>query len=153
MFQYCSSIVPVSNLSSVSFPPRPLTSLEDSPRVAKMSAMASPFRVPPLQDPPAPGPANLESEGPPHLDEPPASAKTTPKILLRPSPEDEELYGANTVMVSFQKGDSVGLRLAGGNDVGIFIAGIQEGSPAEEEGLRTGDQIMKVTTFLLWHCE
>uniref|UniRef100_A0A8C8JH91 Tight junction protein ZO-2 n=1 Tax=Oncorhynchus tshawytscha TaxID=74940 RepID=A0A8C8JH91_ONCTS len=53
---------------------------------------------------------------------------------------------ANTVMVSFQKGDSVGLRLAGGNDVGIFIAGIQEGSPAEEEGLRTGDQIMKVNS-------
>ncbi|XP_041691831.2 tight junction protein ZO-2 isoform X2 [Coregonus clupeaformis] len=124
--------------------PRPLTSLEDSPRVAKMSAMASPFRVPPPQDPPAPGPANLDSEGPPRLHEPPASAKTTPKILLRPSPEDEELYGANTVMVSFQKGDSVGLRLAGGNDVGIFIAGIQDGSPAEEEGLRTGDQIMKV---------
>uniref|UniRef100_A0A8C7F118 Tight junction protein 2 n=1 Tax=Oncorhynchus kisutch TaxID=8019 RepID=A0A8C7F118_ONCKI len=46
--------------------------------------------------------------------------------------------------VYFQKGDSVGLRLAGGNDVGIFIAGIQEGSPAEEEGLRTGDQIIKV---------
>uniref|UniRef100_A0A3B4AX67 Tight junction protein 2b (zona occludens 2) n=1 Tax=Periophthalmus magnuspinnatus TaxID=409849 RepID=A0A3B4AX67_9GOBI len=50
----------------------------------------------------------------------------------------------NTVMVTFQKGDSVGLRLAGGNDVGIFIAGVQEGSPAEEEGLRTGDRILKV---------
>uniref|UniRef100_A0A3B4XNB4 Tight junction protein 2b (zona occludens 2) n=1 Tax=Seriola lalandi dorsalis TaxID=1841481 RepID=A0A3B4XNB4_SERLL len=50
----------------------------------------------------------------------------------------------NTVMVNFQKGDSVGLRLAGGNDVGIFIAGVQEGSPAEEEGLRIGDQILKV---------
>lgn len=49
-----------------------------------------------------------------------------------------------TVMVRFQKGDSVGLRLAGGNDVGIFIAGIQEDSAAEQEGLRTGDQIMKV---------
>uniref|UniRef100_A0A4W5KUL9 Tight junction protein 2b (zona occludens 2) n=1 Tax=Hucho hucho TaxID=62062 RepID=A0A4W5KUL9_9TELE len=62
---------------------------------------------------------------------------------------DEYMDGleiANTVMVSFQKGDSVGLRLAGGNDVGIFIAGIQEGSPAEEEGLRTGDQIMKVNS-------
>uniref|UniRef100_A0AAQ5XQR8 Tight junction protein 2b (zona occludens 2) n=1 Tax=Amphiprion ocellaris TaxID=80972 RepID=A0AAQ5XQR8_AMPOC len=50
----------------------------------------------------------------------------------------------NTVMVNFQKGDSVGLRLAGGNDVGIFIAGVQVGSPAEEEGLRVGDQILKV---------
>lgn len=47
-------------------------------------------------------------------------------------------------MVQFRKGDSVGLRLAGGNDVGIFIAGVQEGSPAEEEGLKTGDQILKV---------
>uniref|UniRef100_A0AAR2LRI6 Tight junction protein 2b (zona occludens 2) n=1 Tax=Pygocentrus nattereri TaxID=42514 RepID=A0AAR2LRI6_PYGNA len=50
----------------------------------------------------------------------------------------------NTMMVSFQKGESVGLRLAGGNDAGIFVAGVQEGSPAEEEGLRVGDQIMKV---------
>ena len=48
------------------------------------------------------------------------------------------------MMVCFQKGDSVGLRLAGGNDVGIFIAGVQEDSAAEQEGLRTGDQIMKV---------
>lgn len=47
-------------------------------------------------------------------------------------------------MVHFQKGDSVGLRLAGGNDVGIFIAGIQEDSAAAQEGLSTGDQIMKV---------
>lgn len=49
-------------------------------------------------------------------------------------------------MVNFQKGDSVGLRLAGGNDVGIFIASVQEGSPAEEEGLRVGDQILKVVS-------
>lgn len=53
-------------------------------------------------------------------------------------------FSPNTIMVHFQKGDSVGLRLAGGNDVGIFIAGVQEDSAAEQEGLRTGDQIMKV---------
>lgn len=53
-------------------------------------------------------------------------------------------FSPNTIMVRFQKGDSVGLRLAGGNDVGIFIAGVQEDSAAEQEGLRTGDQIMKV---------
>lgn len=47
-------------------------------------------------------------------------------------------------MVKFQKGDSVGLRLAGGNDVGIFVAGVQEDSAAEQEGLCTGDQIVKV---------
>ncbi|KAM4607923.1 tight junction protein 2-like [Polymixia lowei] len=112
---------------------------EDSIRVARLSVMASPFRVP--EDPQAS--AELDKEAP-HTEELPATIKITPKILLRPSPEEEEIYGSSTVMVGFQKGDSVGLRLAGGNDVGIFIAGIQEGSPAEEEGLRTGDQIMKV---------
>ena len=50
----------------------------------------------------------------------------------------------NTKMVRFKKGDSVGLRLAGGNDVGIFVAGIQEGTSAEQEGLQEGDQILKV---------
>lgn len=47
-------------------------------------------------------------------------------------------------MVQFRKADSVGLRLAGGNDVGIFVAGIQEGTSAEQEGLQEGDQILKV---------
>ncbi|XP_068166039.1 tight junction protein ZO-2b isoform X2 [Antennarius striatus] len=112
---------------------------EESIRTAKMSAMASPFRIP--EDPQASAQIDKNT---PHVEEPPAAVTTTPKILLRPSPEDEKIYGPNTVMVNFQKGDSVGLRLAGGNDVGIFIASVQEGSPAEEEGLRVGDQILKV---------
>uniref|UniRef100_A0AAQ5YDE1 Tight junction protein 2a (zona occludens 2) n=1 Tax=Amphiprion ocellaris TaxID=80972 RepID=A0AAQ5YDE1_AMPOC len=70
-----------------------------------------------------------------------------PKVPLKPSIEDQEVYGPNTMMVRFQKGDSVGLRLAGGNDVGIFIAGVQEDSAAEQEGLHTGDQIMKVNNM------
>lgn len=97
----------------------------------------SPYKI--GEEPPV---AQIQQDDPP--EEPPEPIRKTPKILLRPSPEDEELYGPNTMMVSFQKGESVGLRLAGGNDVGIFIAGVQEGSPAEEEGLRVGDQIMKV---------
>ncbi|XP_071337849.1 tight junction protein ZO-2b isoform X3 [Trachinotus anak] len=108
---------------------------EEPMTTAMMSAMASPFRIP--EDPHASADTHL-------IEEPPVAVTTTPKILLRPSPEDEKIYGPNTVMVNFQKGDSVGLRLAGGNDVGIFIAGVQEGSPAEEEGLRIGDQILKV---------
>ncbi|XP_033476110.2 tight junction protein ZO-2b isoform X2 [Epinephelus lanceolatus] len=112
---------------------------EEPMRTAEMSAMASPFRVP--EDPQASAELNKDT---PHTEEPPAAVTATPKILLRPSPEDEKIYGPNTVMVNFQKGDSVGLRLAGGNDVGIFIASVQEGSPAEEEGLRIGDQILKV---------
>lgn len=42
------------------------------------------------------------------------------------------------------KAKSVGLRLAGGNDVGIFVSSVQEGSPADGQGLREGDQILQV---------
>lgn len=37
------------------------------------------------------------------------------------------------------------MRLAGGNDVGIFVSGVQAGSPAEEQGIQEGDQILQVT--------
>uniref|UniRef100_A0A8C2IAY7 Tight junction protein 2b (zona occludens 2) n=1 Tax=Cyprinus carpio TaxID=7962 RepID=A0A8C2IAY7_CYPCA len=100
-------------------------------RLAKTAVSSSPYKTPE-----EPLPAH-EERVEPQEEEPPLLqiqiANSLP-LFLRP----------NTVMVSFQKGESVGLRLAGGNDVGIFIAGVQEGSPAEEEGLRVGDQIMKV---------
>lgn len=48
-------------------------------------------------------------------------------------------------MVRFRKGTSIGMRLAGGNDVGIFVSGVQAGSPAEEQGIQEGDQILQVT--------
>ncbi|KAF5912740.1 hypothetical protein HPG69_007730 [Diceros bicornis minor] len=87
------------------------------------------------------------SKEPRYQEEPPApQPKAAPRTFLRPSPEDEAIYGPNTKMVRFKKGDSVGLRLAGGNDVGIFVAGIQEGTSAEQEGLQEGDQILKVNT-------
>lgn len=53
-------------------------------------------------------------------------------------------------LVKFKKGESVGLRLAGGNDVGIFVAGVLEDSPAAKEGLEEGDQILRVKVFLLF---
>ncbi|XP_066895662.1 tight junction protein ZO-2 isoform X8 [Kogia breviceps] len=87
------------------------------------------------------------SKEPTYQEESPAPPpKPAPRTVLRPSPEDLAIYGPNTKMVRFKKGDSVGLRLAGGNDVGIFVAGIQEGTSAEQEGLQEGDQILKVNT-------
>lgn len=38
----------------------------------------------------------------------------------------------------------MGLRLAGGNDVGIFVSSVQEGSLADSQGVREGDQILQV---------
>lgn len=53
-------------------------------------------------------------------------------------------------LVKFRKGESVGLRLAGGNDVGIFVAGVLEDSPAAKEGLEEGDQILRVRDFVIF---
>ncbi|XP_031711473.1 tight junction protein ZO-2a isoform X3 [Anarrhichthys ocellatus] len=124
---------------------------EDPPnRLAKMGAMPTPFRVPDraVEDTP---PLQAEREEP-RSETPPAvtaapRAHAAHKVPMKPSIEDQDVYGPNTVMLRFHKGDSVGLRLAGGNDVGIFIAGVQDDSAAEQEGLRTGDQIVKVNNM------
>ncbi|XP_034047364.1 tight junction protein ZO-1 isoform X3 [Thalassophryne amazonica] len=57
---------------------------------------------------------------------------------------DDSILRPSMKLVKFKKGDSVGLRLAGGNDVGIFVAGVLEESPAAKEGLEEGDQILRV---------
>ncbi|XP_041104511.1 tight junction protein ZO-2-like isoform X1 [Polyodon spathula] len=137
-----------SDLSSHSSNERLKEKPRDDPpsRLARMGAMPTPFRSTGDLTAALDDLSRVEKprEEKPREQEPLAAVNVAPKIYLRPSLEDEEIYGSNTVMVQFRKGDSVGLRLAGGNDVGIFIAGVQEGSPAEEEGLKTGDQILKV---------
>uniref|UniRef100_A0A8C8RPU4 Tight junction protein 3 n=1 Tax=Pelusios castaneus TaxID=367368 RepID=A0A8C8RPU4_9SAUR len=57
---------------------------------------------------------------------------------------EEDGYSPDAKIVSFMKAKSIGLRLAGGNDVGIFVAGVQEGSPAASQGIKEGDQILQV---------
>ena len=57
-------------------------------------------------------------------------------FLLRPDPR----------FISFKKEGSVGIRLTGGNDVGIFVTAVQPGSPAAVQGLTPGDKIIKVTS-------
>uniref|UniRef100_A0A8C7CUT9 Tight junction protein 3 n=1 Tax=Oncorhynchus kisutch TaxID=8019 RepID=A0A8C7CUT9_ONCKI len=59
--------------------------------------------------------------------------------------EDHSRYRVSDLnTVSFVKEGSVGLRLVGGNDVGIFVDGVQPNSPAQEQGMKEGDQIMQV---------
>lgn len=53
-------------------------------------------------------------------------------------------YSPDTRVVRFPKGASIGLRLAGGNDVGIFVSGVQAGSPADGQGIQEGDEILQV---------
>ncbi|KAM9112348.1 tight junction protein ZO-3 [Pangshura tecta] len=57
---------------------------------------------------------------------------------------EEDGYSPDAKIVRFVKAKSIGLRLAGGNDVGIFVAGVQEGSPAAGQGIKEGDQVLQV---------
>ncbi|XP_044128735.1 tight junction protein ZO-2-like isoform X1 [Bufo gargarizans] len=126
----------------------PVSKEEPPKRLAKMGAMPTPFKVlnaaetpSPLSVSPVPGPITEAV----YLEEVQDDKPIAPtNNFLQPSPEDLETYGPNTKMIQFRKGDSVGMRLAGGNDVGIFVAGVQEGSAAEQEGLQEGDQLLKV---------
>ncbi|XP_062998665.1 tight junction protein ZO-1 isoform X3 [Elgaria multicarinata webbii] len=130
----------------------------DDERIAKPGAVSTPVKSaeePPLsktveesvterndkQTPPLPEPKPVYAQaGQPDVDLPvspsdgPLPNSTHEDGMLRPSMK----------LVKFKKGDSVGLRLAGGNDVGIFVAGVLEDSPAAKEGLEEGDQILRV---------
>ena len=48
-------------------------------------------------------------------------------------------------LVAFRKSGSLGIQVSGGNKSGIFVAAVKEGSPAYNEGLRKGDQILMVS--------
>uniref|UniRef100_A0A8C1Y923 Zona occludens protein 1 n=1 Tax=Cyprinus carpio TaxID=7962 RepID=A0A8C1Y923_CYPCA len=123
-------------------------------RISKPAAVSTPVKmtedallVPPTEQPgdkqipPLPEPKPVYAQpGQPDVDLPvspsdaPVPSVTHDDSILRPSMK----------LVKFKKGESVGLRLAGGNDVGIFVAGVLEDSPAAKEGLEEGDQILRV---------
>ncbi|XP_069505527.1 tight junction protein ZO-3 isoform X2 [Ambystoma mexicanum] len=130
--------------------------------------------TPPPSLPPPPPPGNLsdaETNSPPEVrryngnspDLPPVEVSPAPaahdhRVLAEPVTYSEQ-YGSSNAMgteehssgyspdarlVQFTKEGSIGLRLAGGNDVGIFVASVQPNSPAAREGLKEGDQILQV---------
>ncbi|XP_072293939.1 tight junction protein ZO-3 isoform X2 [Eucyclogobius newberryi] len=87
--------------------------------------------------------------------EPPIYSKTAeePIYLLPPDsyPATTPGYSSDVRTVSFMKEGSVGLRLVGGNDVGIFVGGVQPNSPAYDQGMKEGDQIMQVNKVDFGH--
>ncbi|CAH1790048.1 unnamed protein product [Owenia fusiformis] len=52
--------------------------------------------------------------------------------------------GPDQRYVSFRKEGGVGIKLSGGNATGIFVSAVQPNCPAELQGIREGDQILKV---------
>uniref|UniRef100_A0A4W4GM03 Zona occludens protein 1 n=1 Tax=Electrophorus electricus TaxID=8005 RepID=A0A4W4GM03_ELEEL len=126
----------------------------DEERVSKPPAMSTPVKMVedailvPTNDqtadkqlPPLPEPKPVYAQpGQPDVDLP-----VSPSDAPVPSPpHDDSILRPSMKLVKFQKSESVGLRLAGGNDVGIFVAGVLEDSPAAKEGLEEGDQILRV---------
>ncbi|TMS05937.1 Tight junction protein ZO-1 [Larimichthys crocea] len=124
----------------------------------RMSKQAStPAKLPeevPLPKPKESAIAREEKQLPPLPEPKPVYAQPgQPDVDLPVSPSDAPVPSAahddsilrpSMKLVKFKKGESVGLRLAGGNDVGIFVAGVLEDSPAAKEGLEEGDQILRV---------
>ncbi|NXB90376.1 ZO3 protein, partial [Vidua chalybeata] len=68
----------------------------------------------------------------------------SPHTSLTARAAHKDGYSTNSRVVQFVKAKSVGLRLTGGNDVGIFVSSVQEGSLADSQGVREGDQILQV---------
>lgn len=77
-----------------------------------------------------------------------AVVATTPK---RNSSVENNTTTTEPRFISFQKNGSVGIRLTGGNEVGIFVSAVQQGSPACEQGLQPGDKILKVNDLDMNH--
>ncbi|XP_037622189.1 tight junction protein ZO-1 isoform X7 [Sebastes umbrosus] len=127
----------------------------DDERISKPAS--TPVKLPeevPLPKPKESAIAREEKPLPPLPEPKPVYAQPgQPDVDLPVSPSDAPVPSAahddsilrpSMKLVKFKKGESVGLRLAGGNDVGIFVAGVLEDSPAAKEGLEEGDQILRV---------
>lgn len=66
-------------------------------------------------------------------------------------PTPNQGYSSDQNHISFVKEGNVGLRLVGGNDVGIFVGGVQPNSPAQKQGMKEGDQILEVNGIDFTH--
>ncbi|XP_064192046.1 tight junction protein ZO-1-like isoform X8 [Anguilla rostrata] len=135
----------------------PLHRSREEERSSKPGSLSTPVKLAedPLTNKPAEQPGAKEETMLPPLPEPkPVYAQPgQPDVDLPVSPSDapvpsvandDSILRPSMKLVKFKKGESVGLRLAGGNDVGIFVAGVLEDSPAAKEGLEEGDQILRV---------
>ncbi|XP_064030917.1 tight junction protein ZO-3 isoform X4 [Pogoniulus pusillus] len=87
-----------------------------------------------------------DAGGPDLLEAVEGDGSHSPHVSPAAQAAHEDGYSTDCRVVHFVKAKSVGLRLAGGNDVGIFVSGVQEGSPAASQGLQEGDQILQVNT-------
>ncbi|PKU30154.1 tight junction protein zo- hypothetical protein [Limosa lapponica baueri] len=126
--------------SELSHPPSP----ETSPRLPAAARMNSPPERRRLNRDPVADMAVDDARGPDLLEAVEGDGRQGPHAGPTARAARKDGYSADSRVVHFVKAKSVGLRLAGGNDVGIFVSSVQEGSPADSQGVREGDQILQV---------
>ncbi|KAG7197426.1 hypothetical protein KM043_013285 [Ampulex compressa] len=97
--------------------------------LSQLDLPATPTVDPPR--PPPPRPEDYYSTRRQLYDEDPLLARTKQPV---PDPR----------FITFQKEGSVGVRLTGGNETGLFVTAVQSGSPASLQGLQSGDKILKI---------
>ncbi|KAF7997147.1 hypothetical protein HCN44_005424 [Aphidius gifuensis] len=97
--------------------------------LSQLDLPATPTVDPPR--PPPPRPEDYYSSRRQLYDEDPLSQRSK-----QPMPDPR--------FITFQKEGSTGVRLAGGNETGVFVTAVQPGSPASLQGLQPGDKILKV---------
>ncbi|KAM6993267.1 tight junction protein ZO-3 isoform 2-T2 [Passerculus sandwichensis] len=124
--------------SELSHPPSP----EASPRSPAAARTKSPERGRSSREPVAKV-AAADAQGPDLLEAMEQDGHS-PLTSLTARAAHKDGYSTNARVVQFVKAKSVGLRLTGGNDVGIFVSSVQEGSLADIQGVQEGDQILQV---------
>lgn len=82
-------------------------------------------------------PTNQQRGGPPSQT---PSVCSSPRMFGGPQRSD-------TRVVSFTKGRALGIRVIGGNQVGIFVSAVQDDSPAAMHGIKIGDRLLAVNAY------
>ncbi|NXL81553.1 ZO3 protein, partial [Leptocoma aspasia] len=124
-------------------------SQSDSSQMDDISDIDSELSHPPSPEASPRPPAAAKTKSPPtllpaDLLEAMEGDSHSPHTSLTAQAAHRDGYSTNSRVVQFVKAKSVGLRLTGGNDVGIFVSSVQEGSLADSQGVREGDQILQV---------
>lgn len=105
--------------------------------LSQLDQPATPLLTGHSRGPPLP----LDNEPPPRPPPPRPNATIDDDPLSRRKQQMSVAHEPR--FISFKKDGSVGIRLTGGNDVGIFVTAVQPGSPASLQGLQAGDKILK----------
>ncbi|EDV21352.1 uncharacterized protein TRIADDRAFT_60291 [Trichoplax adhaerens] len=121
------------------------TSFDEAPSSSRQQELAEtnsqPLQVSPRSNTATPTSTQLSPMPLPEVvDSTPKKSNAEDKAKSRCSSDDEN---ATSRLIKFRKETNLCIQIAGGNDVGIFVASVKKDSPAEINGLKAGDEIIQ----------